>query len=212
MNNLNLFATKCWIRLYGDKFVGVSKVSLLTGESYEVVLFSNKYWHNPLGQTLPWGTIIIHEFVIENEKLLNYVIVHELAHTKQWFRLVLYPTAFSLILFLLLTPISLAWLVQGIFSLHGDEVISGIIVLILAVIFFIIPMISSWFIEYLADCKAFRSLGYEYVVSGLSEASQLALQKGYKESTNVAKAIFRYTHPPRGLSYKVCKHFHKDIY
>ena len=83
MNSIQLKLTKSHIQRANGKYVRTESVKLPNGKNQEIVIFSND---KPLylGQSTFFGTIIIHESLLNDERLLSYVLLHEMAHKKQW--------------------------------------------------------------------------------------------------------------------------------
>ena len=190
MNKVLLFLTKAWLRLMKAKFIGVSEIKLPSGECQKVILFSSK---EPLllGQVTIFNTTIIHEGVFLSEKLLNYVIVHESAHKRQWYRYFIYPLVIIWFPGFFMLPLSLINIVRAVISSNSSELIVAIYTLLFSTIYFLIPFLYSWFLEFMADYQAIKELGSQYILEALSE-----FRSKRPQADLVSRILARMTHPP----------------
>jgi hypothetical protein len=197
------------LRLQGNRFVRVSTVELPGGGKGQVVVFSGNTYEM-VGQVTPLGTILIHEFAFLSKKLYDYVVAHESAHKRQWFRYFLYP----LMMLWLILPASLLLVVLTIvqFTIAQESVYLHIAVttLIVSAALLATPMLFSWILEYLADCYAIRKVGMSNILDALEEGRALAREHGYEKPGRLSMILARYTHPPLPLTYRICRFLHRN--
>lgn len=209
MNRVALALTKLWLRLLGAKFLRVSIIRLHGGKEEHVVVFSSKAYFL-LGQVTPWGVTTVHELVFLSEKLQNYVVIHESAHKRQWFRYALYPlmTLWLVVPFMLI--LVLFMLIQAIITLETAYLTTAMLTLVVSVLILAVPSLFSWILEFLADCHAIRELGMSNILGAMAEGRALAEARGLKGPDLISRIIGRMTHPPLSLTYRICRFFHRD--
>lgn len=209
MNRVELGLTKLWLRLLGAKFLRVSAIRLQGGEEHNVVVFSSKAYFL-LGQVTPWGTTIVHELVFLSQKLQHYVVIHESAHRRQWFRYALYPlmTLWLIVPFMVISVLFM--LIQAIITLETTYLTAAILTLIVSALVLVVPSLFSWILEFLADCHAIRELGMSSVLGAMAEGRALAEARALIKPDLVSRIIGRMTHPPLSLTYRICRCFHRD--
>jgi hypothetical protein len=209
VNRVALKLTKLWLRLQGNRLLSVSTIELPEGKKAQVVVFSGNTYEM-VGQVTPWGTILIHEFALLSKKLHDYVVAHESAHKRQWFRHFVYP----LMMLWLILPASflLFVLTTAQAAVTGDPVYLriGVTTFIVSVVLFTIPVLFSWTLEFLADCYAIRMVGMPNVLAAIEEGRALANERGYKKPSRASKVLVRLTHPPLSLTYRICRLLHRN--
>lgn len=203
MNRVQVFLTKIWLRLMKAKFIRISEIELSDGEKQTIIIFSSK---EPLllGQVTPFNTTIIHERVFRSERLLNYTIAHESAHKRQWYRYIIYPLTFFWVSAPFALSLGIVYLMNNINPLNDTGLITSIILLAIGLIFFLIPFMYSWLIEFLADCQAIKELGSQYILEALSEA-----RKDMQKPDLSSRIMARMTHPPISFTIAVYKFIHR---
>ncbi|MFA4846311.1 MAG: hypothetical protein WC654_07195 [Patescibacteria group bacterium] len=208
MNRASVVLNKLWLRLSGNRFLRVSSIALRDGTEHEVVVYSSNTFQM-VGQVTPWGTILVHEFSFLSKKMGDYVIVHESAHNRQWFRYALYPLMILWIIcpFLLLSAVAIT--IQGITAHEARYFVASITALLASAAAFAIPCLSSWFVEFLADSHAIRELGMSNILEGIEEGRALATAHGLKRPDWLSRVFGRLTHPPLPLTYRICQFLYK---
>jgi len=163
-----------------------------------------------VGQVTPWGTILVHEFAFLSEKLRNYVVVHEAAHKRQWFRYALYPlmTLWIVVPFILLFVILMV--IQAIIAHEAIYLATAVTTLIASAVVLAIPGLFSWVIEFLADCHAIRELGMSNILDAMAEGRALAEARGYKKPDLLSLMLGRLTYPCLSLTYHICRFLHHN--
>lgn len=181
MNSILLRLTKLHIRLFAaGKFVRTQTMKTPNGKEQEVAIFSSAKPAS-LGQCTPFKTIIIHASVLNNEPLSNYVLVHEMAHKKQWWSFFKIPLCF-LVLFGLIYD---RWVLMYILTL-------------------VTLFAFSWILELNADFVVIRHLGLDTFLEIRGE-----LRKIYKPTSS--SIIINYlTHPPMGVTVRIWRWLHEQ--
>jgi len=93
-SDLKLKLIKLHLRSIMGKYVRNDKVTLPDGSAQDVTVFSGQK-SLFLGQYTPLGTIAINECLLINKEVLNYVLIHEIAHSKQWWKILFAPWRLS---------------------------------------------------------------------------------------------------------------------
>jgi len=206
MNRAQLFLTKGWFRLLRAKYIKVSEISLPNGQSQEVVVFSSDE-SLLIGQVTPFNTTIIHERVFRFEKLLNYTIIHESVHKQQWYRYIIYPLSIFCIPALFMLPFSIGLLLKTVIFGTNTEQLTSVVLLVISTLYFLLPFLYSWFLEFVADYRAIKELGFQYILEALSEA-----RSDRKRPDLLSVILARMTHPPISLTVAVFKFLNKQDY
>ena len=187
MDRLRLLLTKMQIRLIGGRFSGRLLVDLDNGKQQEVLLFSGRRAMYS-GQCTLYRTIIMHEAVISQHPLFEYVFSHELQHKRQWWNLLLIPLA-------ALIPLGLLQVFDAstqIWSGAWTDVWPAAGELLLGLVVFLLPWAFSWIMELNADMKAINAVGIE--------AYQMIMTNSCQTRENILRCILnRMTHPPYGV-------------
>ena len=179
MNSTLLKLTRSHIHLIGGKFVRTQIVKTPDGIEEEVAIFSGDKT-TFLGQCTPFRTIIIHESVLNNERLSNYVFIHEMAHKKQWWSFFAIPLCFLVVF----SFFYLAWAVT--------------------LLAFVSLFVLSWIMELNADFVAIKDVGLQ----PFSEIKD-ELRKTRKLTVG-SRIIKWLTHPPVGMTMRVWRWLHKQ--
>jgi len=202
MNSILLRLAKLHIHFINGKFIRTQTMKIPDGGEREVIIFSGDRTLF-LGQCTPFRTIIIHESVLDNERLSNYVLIHEMAHRKQWWSFFGVP----LLLVLILSFFYLAWaflfLIQSLILMNPGYLSGFAWCALLALLAFVIPCAFSWALEMHADFVAIRNMGlkdFEEIRDDLSKTRKLTLG---------SRIVNRLTHPPAGFTVRVWHWFHK---
>lgn len=179
MNSILLGLTKLHIRLVDGRFVRTQTMKIPNGVDQEVAIFSgDKVIFR--GQCTPFRTIIIHESLLNNERLSNYVFIHEMAHKKQWWSFFVIPLCFLLIISLC----SLAWA--------------------FALLVFVSLCVFSWILELNADFAAIKHIKLQAFLEIKDE-----LRKTRKLTVS-SRIINWLTHPPVGITVHAWRWLHKQ--
>ena len=200
-------ATKLFLRSKGATFVRTDHVKSSFGVSYEVVIFSEKD-NTTIGQyVFLVGTIIINQVVLQKSKLLDFVLVHEFAHAKQWYGIILgILCCVALLVAVYALTLTIAMLVAAIIRFNINVLGGFGIFRLLTLGALFIASMFSWILEYNADSKAISVLGNRRVSEALDEKKQLATSK-----SKALKVIVFLTHPPIKLTLGIYKILHGGI-
>ncbi len=203
MNSILLGLTKFHIRSINGRFVRTQTMKISNGVEREVTIFSGDKTIF-LGQCTPFRTIIIHESMLNNERLSNYVLIHEMAHTKQWWSFFAIPLCFLVIF----SFFSLAWvfvsLIQSVMSINPSYLLGFMWGVIISVLAIAIPCAFSWTLELNAD---FVVIGYIGLQTFLEIREDLSKTRKLTVSSRV---INRLTHPTAEITVRVWHWFHKQ--
>jgi hypothetical protein len=202
MNSILLGLTKLHIRSINGKFVRTQTMKPPSSAEQEVIIFSGAKT-TFLGQCTPFRTIIIHESVFENERLFDYVLIHEMAHRKQWWSFFGVPLLFLLIFGFFCLASAFIFLLQSLILMNPSYLLGFAWSVLLCLPALIIPCAFSWALEMHADFVAIKNTGlkaFEEVRDDLSKTRKLTLG---------SRIINRLTHPPAGFTVRVWRWFHK---
>jgi len=202
MNPLLFGLTKLHILSLGGKFVRTQSLVTTAGEEQEVVVFSGA---KPLytGQCTPYKTVVIHEEALNNKELLDYVLIHEIAHTKQWWSILIYPLCVLPIIGLIVLTGAIISLILWAVSMNLGYFVQFAIGILISVIFITIPCLFSWIMEALAEFQVIKTLG-------LKQYEDIAKLSGKRKLGIGQKVIIRATHPPKHLVIKAWSLLHKS--
>jgi hypothetical protein len=129
--------TKAFIRVMrGAKLTAVENFASSDGSVHPIYLFHPKKQGSVLGQTTPWGTILISDYIVPDKDLFNFVVLHESRHASRWFHW-----------YIALFIIGIVWFN----SIWGSGIPSLILIFVLVVL--------SWYSEYDADAFAINKIG-----------------------------------------------------
>jgi len=202
MNSILLRLTKIHIFLINGRFVRPQIMKTPTDTEREVIIFSGDKTIF-LGQCTPFRTIIIHESLLNNERLSNYVLIHEMAHTKQWWSIFAIPLGFLVIC----SFFSLAWafvsLIQLFISMNPIYLIGFMWGIIISALSLLIPCAFSWAMELNAD---FVAIGYIGIQTFMEIRKDLRLMR---KPTLSSIIIGRLTHPTVGTTIRFWRWIHK---
>ena len=203
MNSILLGLAKLHIHFINGKFIRTQTMKIPNGEEREAIIFSGDRTLF-LGQCTPFRTIIIHESVLDKERLSNYVLIHEMAHTKQWWSFFAIPLCFLVIC----SFFSLAWafvsLIQSLISMNPSYLLGFMWGVIISVLALAIPCIFSWAMELNAD---FVAIGYIGLQTFLEIREDL---RKTRKPTVSSTIISRLTHPTVGITVCFWHWFHKQ--
>jgi len=202
MNSILLGLTKLHIRSINGKFVRTQAMKAPSGAEQEVTIFSGAKT-TFLGQCTPFRAIIIHESVLENERLFDYVLIHEMAHRKQWWSFLGVPLLFLLIFGFFCLASAFIFLLQSLILMNPSYLLGFAWFVLLCLLALIIPCAFSWALEMHADFVAIKNMGlkaFEEIRDDLSKTRKLTLG---------SRIINRLTHPPAGFTVCVWRWFHK---
>jgi hypothetical protein len=149
-------------------------------EEQEVAIFSSGKPVS-LGECTPFKTIVIHESVLNNERLSNYVFMHEMGHKKQWWSLFKVPLCFLILLGLI----------------NGQWVIMFILTVVTLLAF-------SWILELNADFVVISQIGVDALLEVRGE-----LRRIYKPTLG-SIIISWLTHPPVGATVRIWRLLHRQ--
>jgi hypothetical protein len=202
MSSTLMLTLKKWhLNSIRGRYVRTQTLSLLNGSEQEVTVFSGEK-SLFIGQYTPLGTVIIHERVFENERLLNYVLVHETAHKRQWWALLRFPLAGLAITF---APGLLAAafdpFVLGFAFQDWQQLVFLTLYELLAITLILIPFAFSWIMEIDADFQSIKMLGFKTVTDLTAPC-----QQPFRLTLNTVIKIL--THPPIKLTLYLWQRFH----
>jgi len=202
MNAILLRLTRLHIRLIGGKFVRTQIMKTPNGIEQEVAIFSGDKTIF-LGQCTPFRTIIINESVLNDERLSNYVLIHEIAHKKQWWSYFGIPLLLLVIFGFLCLTWAFVFLILSLISMNPSYLLRFAWCIVSSLLAFIIPCAFSWALEMNADFAAIKHIGlqvFEEIRDDLRKTRQLPLS---------SRIINWLTHPPVGLTVRVWRWRHK---
>lgn len=203
MNCILVRLTRLHIRLIGGKFVRMQIMKTPNGIEQEVTIFSGDKTMF-LGQFTPFRTIIINESVLRNERLSNYVLIHEMAHKKQWWSYLAIPLLLLVIFGFLGLTWAFVFLILSLISMNPSYLLRFAWYVVLSLLAFIVPCAFSWALEMNADFAAIKQMGlktFEEIRDDLRKTRQLPLS---------SRAINWLTHPPVGLTVRIWRWRHKQ--
>lgn len=203
MNPILLKLTRLHIRLIGGEFVRTQIMKTPNGMKEEVAIFSGDKTIF-LGQCTPFRTIIINESVLNNERLSNYVLIHEMAHKKQWWSYFATPLLLLVIFGFLGLTWAFVFLILSLISMNPSYLLRFAWFVVLSLLAFIIPCAFSWALEMSADFAAIKHIGlkaFEEIRDDLRKTRLLTLN---------SRIINWLTHPPVGLTVHVWHWLHKQ--
>jgi hypothetical protein len=172
------------------------------GAEQEVVIFSNDTF--TLGQCTPFRSILINERALNDERLLNYAFIHEMAHKKQWYLiLLLYPMlSVGLVIFIFSATGVCISLILWLGSMDPAVFQNFVAYLSISLLALAIPCGFSWALEIGADFSAIKH-------TGLQTFLEIKAQSGIKPGLG-KRIIFRLTHPPSRVTVCLWHRFHKQ--
>jgi Zn-dependent protease with chaperone function len=203
MNSILLRLTKLHIKSINGRFVQTQTMKSPDGVEQEVAIFSGDKTIF-LGQCTPFRTIIIHESVLNNERLSNYVLIHEMAHKKQWWSYFAIPLSFLLIFSFFYLAGAFVFLILLLISMNLSYLSGFMWCVIVFLLAFIIPCAFSWGLEMNADFAAIKDIGlkaFEEIRGDSRKTRKLTLS---------SRIIIWLTHPPVGLTVRVWRWRHKQ--
>ena len=202
MNKISLALTRALLRLQGSKFVRIDTIELTSQQEEEevVVVFSSKVGLF-LGQVTPFGTTTINELVLDSGKLLEYVIAHESAHRRQWFRHLIYPIGFIFVMPIVpLLAAALAAILSAIIAKESFLLLYAAICLAISIVLLMVFASFSWFLEVHADFGAIKKLGMQLVIDARDEGRKLLQAQGIRKQGLFLRSLACLTHPPFSLT------------
>lgn len=202
MNSLTLRFTKLLLWVTRRKFVRTQTMKTLDGREQEVVIFSNDAF--TLGQCTPFRSIIINESILNDERLLNYALLHEVAHKKQWpLILLLYITfPIGLVFFIFSATGVCISLILWLGSMDPAVFQDFVAYLSLSLLALVVSRGFSWALEIGADFSAIKH-------TGLQTFLDIKAQSGIKPDLG-KRIIFRLTHPSSRATVLLWRRFHRQ--
>jgi hypothetical protein len=202
MGNSLMFSLKRWhLSSMRAHYERTQIIRLPDGDEQEVTVFSGENCIF-LAQYTPLGTIAIHECVLENKMLLNYVLAHENAHKKQWWSFFRISLAGLAIFYAPgLYDRAFESLFYAVFKQDWQEAAYFPLFLIAATAFIFIPVAFSWLTEIDADFRAIRAVGINTFLD-LHRSSHNPLKFGFNNVINLI------THPPLSVTVGLWQKFH----
>lgn len=187
MNPVLLGLTKLHLRLINASFVRTQTLSLPYGDEQEVAVFSGKALFP--GQCTLVKTIILHESVLDDERFRNYILVHEVAHARQWWSPILIAICFLAALLCLFSLFAgLLTLMMGLVSGQTGFLLGFTWYVVMAAAALLIFCCSSWAMEMHADFTAIKTLGLPAFLQAKGAQRLCRL-------TTAASVLNRMTHP-----------------
>lgn len=157
-----------------------------------------------LGQCTPFRTIIIHESVLNSERLSNYVLIHEMAHRKQWWSFFAIPL-FSLVIISSLFLVSaFVSLIQSLVSMNPSYLLGFMWGVIMSALALTIPCAFSWVLELNADFAAIEHIRLQAFLEIRDELRRT------RKLTVSSRIINWLTHPPVGITVRLWRWLHQQ--
>lgn len=201
MNILKEKLTKWQINGIGGTYIRTQTITFPDAKDREIMVFSGEKALY-LGQCTITGTIVIHESVIANKPLFDYVLCHEFAHAKQWWVVFIIPLIPLLLIGPLLFLFSLVYLFLAAIELRLLGVLSSAVGIAISFVMFAIPCGFSWIMELNAEFTAINKVGIQSFVD-LKNAPRI-LRHNFKSNI-----IIIMTHPPAKVTVKLWQWYHK---
>ncbi len=196
--------TKLHLHSIKGNYVRTQTVKLPDGKEQEVTVFSGDTCLF-LGQYTPLRTIVIHESAFSDERLLSYVITHETAHKKQWWKFFIIPLE---LLVILQAPsfigLSLTSIGQTIATHNWYHLLYFPFGIIVATALIAMPCVFSWIMELDADFQAIRTIGFQTFLNLKNNAL-----KPLKHNFSSRAVINFMTHPPAGVTIRIWQWLHR---
>jgi hypothetical protein len=201
MNVIKSKLTKWQIHGIGGNYVRTQTIKLPNGKEREIMIFSGDKALF-LGQCTMFRTIIIHESILSNKPLFDYILFHEFAHTKQWWALFIVPLIILIPVSLLLLIFSLVNLLQAIIEPNLYGLFGSLMGILISAFLFSIPCSFSWIMELNADFKAIKEIGFQSFIE-IKNAPKILKRNFY------SSIIIMMTHPPTMVTVKLWHWLHK---
>ena len=203
-SKLMLRLKKLHLRSIGGDYVRTQTVLTQEGKQQEITVCSGDNCLF-LGQYTPLGTIVIHERVFEDERLLNYVITHEMAHKKQWWSLFRFPLSLLVIMFAPdLYFLSLASVGQTISTGNLYNLLDFLARFFAASLLIALPCAFSWVLELDADFHSIREIGFQTFLD-LKNDGHSRLKVNFRTVLNML------LHPSASITIRLWNHFHGGV-
>jgi hypothetical protein len=201
MNAIKSKLSKWQIHNIGGNYVQTQTIKLPDGKEREIMIFAgDKALY--LGQCTIFQTILIHESTLSNKPLFDYILLHELIHTKQWWSVFIVPLIILIPVSLLLLIFSLVNLLLGVMELNLYGLLSSLVGILISAFLFSIPCSFSWIMELNADFKAIKEIGFESFIE-IKNAPKILKRNFY------SSIIIMMTHPPTMVTVKLWHWLHK---
>jgi Zn-dependent protease with chaperone function len=203
MNSILLKLTKRHIQGANGKYVRTQTVKLPSGKNQEIIIFSND---KPLylGQSTFFGTIIIHESLLNDERLLNYVLLHEMAHKKQWWSYFIIPLLLLVLASFFSVIFALFTLIDSIINRNPGQLLTFLIELLVAGVLLFVPCAFSWVMELDAEFQAIKVIGLVAFTDIRKNLNK------FPKPSKTFMVIARMTHPPTSVTIRCWKWLHKN--
>ena len=205
MGKLAAKMTIYWLKRRGLGFKGIRRLRLCNGQKVEVIVFSSVI-SRIVGQYTPCKIILVNERILGNSEFVNRILIHELAHKRQWYSWVLYAAIPLVAIGFLGLMGSLVLFLASIYFHDFSGALSAGTVLVMSLCLGFIPCSLSWLCEYKAENAVFRVMGPERV-----EAIDAEIKKLFPGQVSfIDRIIIRMTHPTHKFNVKVYRHFNKQ--
>jgi MFS superfamily sulfate permease-like transporter len=188
MHKLQLFVTKLHLRFIGARYKETREISLTGEDKLEAVIFTSGKC-KLLGQTTLVNTVIINDVAFRSDTLRQVVATHENAHRKQWYKYLIILLLIALACFMFI------YLCRQEFAPVPS---AGMLVVLL-----VVACLSSWFLEYEANCETLRKLGVEQVSS--------AYNVFFAGLTRMERIEHLLSHPPISFCVRICRYFNRNL-
>ncbi len=202
MNALISRLAKLQIQGNGGTYLRTQIVMFPDGKEREIMIYSGEKALY-LGQCTIVRTITIHESVIKDQLLFDYVLAHEFAHLKQWWVILSVPFAALFLFGLFLFLSSLILIISSIIDLNLNGIFSALFGLSTASLMIILSCAFSWALEIQADLFAINRIGIQGFVN--IKNSPRVLKHGLG-----SKIVIFMTHPPTFITQKLWYWFHRN--
>jgi Zn-dependent protease with chaperone function len=195
--------TRLYIRLGGAQFLRLQAVKASNGAEREAFLFAAD---KPLflGQCTVFKTIVLHESLLDDPELLDYVLLHEMAHQKQWWVVFGIPLVLPAVFSFFALTYALISALEALISADPSLLVTSLLSLAVFALALVIPCAFSWTLELDAEFVSIRVLGlvkYASAREKLRHANTPALG---------GRVIGRLTHPPTEITLRVWNWRHKQ--
>ena len=159
------------------------------GDKLEAVVFTTEK-SKLLGQVTLMNSVIINDKAFRSANLRQVVATHENVHRKQWYK---YP--------MVLLIIAVAYCMAVYLGRQQFPPVpsAGMLVVLL-----IVACLSSWFLEYKANCETLRKLGVKKVLAAYSVF--------WGDLTRMERIEHLLTHPPISFCIRICRYFNRSLH
>lgn len=203
MNAILKKLTQFHIRSINGKYVGNQFIKLPNGTNQEIMVYSGDKTLF-IGQCTIYGTIIVHEAMLANRTTLNYVLLHEMAHKRQWWVFFIIPLILVMIIGMISLFLFLIYLVLSLIKFNLNNFLTALLGVLISSFLILLFCAFSWMLEFNAEFKAIKEMGLQSYLD-----TRMQLPKPLKLSPS-QKLIIRMTHPTTNITVKLWKWFNRN--